>query len=136
MTSPARRTRDQHDRGSVTLEVVILAPGILLLLAVILQAAWWYMARSAAHAAAAEGVRAARILGAPPGAGADAARRFAADVAAGQLRQVTADTSGSDATTVAVTVRAQAPTFLPGFDLGVSQTVRAPRERFTVPGER
>jgi Flp pilus assembly protein TadG len=130
--SPARRDRE---RGSATLELVILAPGIVLLLAVLLQAAWWYMARSAAHAAAAEGVRAARVLGAPPGAGTAAARRFAAEVAAGQLLDVSADTTGTDAGTVAVTVRGNTPTFVPGFDLGVSQTVRAPRERFSVPGE-
>jgi hypothetical protein len=117
------------------LELVILAPGIVLLLAVLLQAAWWYMARSAAHAAAAEGVRAGRVLNAPAGAGPAAARRFAAEVAAGQLLGVSTDTTGSDAGTVAVTVRGKAPTFLPGFDLGVSQTVRAPRERFTVPEE-
>jgi Flp pilus assembly protein TadG len=130
--SPDRR---DHERGSATLELVILAPGIVLLLAVLLQAAWWYMARSAAHAAAAEGVRAARVLDAPPGAGTAAARQFAAEVAVGQLLQVSADTTGSDTSTVAVTVRGKAPTFLPGFDLGVSQTVRAPRERVTVPGE-
>ncbi|MFF5265198.1 TadE/TadG family type IV pilus assembly protein [Actinomadura viridis] len=117
----------------MSLEVVTLAPGILLLIAVLLQAAWWYMARSSAHAAAAEGVRAARASNAAPDAGPAAARRFAGEVAAGQLLQVTADSAGSDSRTVAITVRGRAPSFLPGFDLSVSQTVRAPRERFTVP---
>jgi hypothetical protein len=104
------------------------------MLSLLLQAAWWYMARSTAHASAAEGVRAARVFRAPAGAGPQAALQFAADVGGGQLLDPTADTTGSTPAVVAVTVRGKAPTFFPGFDLTVSQTVRAPRERFTVPG--
>jgi Flp pilus assembly protein TadG len=124
------RTPRRRDQGSASLELVILAPGLLLLLAVLLQGAWWYMARAAAHAAAAEGARAARAYQAEPEAGPDAALRFAREVADGQLLNPAADGSGSDATNVVITVEGTAPSFLPGFSPRVSQTVRAPRERF------
>lgn len=114
--------------------MAIVAPGLLLLLALLLQAGWWYMANSAAHAAAAEGVRAARVPNATTADGQRAALGFAADVAKDQLLGVTADTSGSTPQTIAITVSGRAPTFFPGFDLRVRQTVRAPKERFTVPG--
>lgn len=119
------------DRGSAALELAILTPGLLMLFALLLQAGWWYMARSTAHAAAAEGARAARVRHAPTDAGTAAALRFAAEAGGGELHEVTASTAGSDAGTVSVTVRGRAPSFVPFWDPQVSQTVRAPRERFT-----
>lgn len=131
--------RDYHgsrrDRGSVSLETAIVIPGLLLLLAIMLQAGWWYMARAAAHAAAAEGVRAARGYRADPASGPDTALRFARDVGSGQLLRPSADSAGSDPATIAVTVRGVAPSFLPGLSPAVSATVRAPRERFSRPGD-
>ncbi|TDC79748.1 TadE/TadG family type IV pilus assembly protein [Actinomadura sp. 7K507] len=134
VTARTRRT-GPRERGSAALETAILAPGLLVLLALLLQAGWWYMARSTAHAAAAEGARAGRVRDAPPGAATTAARQFAAEVGSGALHQVSVDTDGSDAGTVAVTVRGRAPSFVPFFEPTVSQTVRAPHERFTVPGD-
>ena len=123
------------EAGSASLELVIVAPGLLLILAMLLQAGWWYMARSTAHAAAAEGVRAARTRTGTLADGDTAALTFARDVGKGQLLNPAVDHGGSSATVIAITVSGKAPTFLPGFDLTVSQTARAPKERFTIPGQ-
>ena len=53
------------DRGSVTLEVSILAPVLLLVVFTIIQVGLWSYARSLALGAAQEGVAAGRAYGAP-----------------------------------------------------------------------
>lgn len=135
MAGHHRRLR-RPDRGVVTLENVILAPALLVVLAIATQATWWYMARNAAHAAAQEGVRAARAKDAAPQAGPRTALQFLTDTTAGELTNPTADTAGTTAATVAITVRGDVPSFIPGLHLTVAQTARGPREIFTNPRSR
>ena len=66
----------RRDRGSVTLEVSILAPVLLLVVFTIIQVGLWSYARSLALGAAQEGVAAGRAYGAPAEAGRARAQSF------------------------------------------------------------
>ena len=80
------RTRHRHrrrDRGSLTLEMAILFPLVLTLTFGAVQVGLWFEARSMCQAAAEAGVRAGKVLHAPTGAGAAAARSYLTDVSAG-----------------------------------------------------
>ena len=122
-----------RDRGALTLSYVIIVPVFLLSLMVIAQAAMWFLARSAALAAARQGVDAARIQGASAGAGTTAALTFAQTSAAGYLLSPAASTGGSSATTIVITVTGRVPSLVPGVPITVSQVAQAPAERFTTP---
>ncbi|HLY81403.1 MAG TPA: TadE/TadG family type IV pilus assembly protein [Acidimicrobiales bacterium] len=69
MTKAARR---RSQRGTTTLEAVLVFPVLLLLLMLIIQFALWYHATDVATAAAQDGVRAARVEG---GTGQDGSAR-------------------------------------------------------------
>src|SRR3954453_5362685 len=58
-TSSSRRWRRRNQRGSVSIELVILLPALFAVLFVGMQAALYYHARTVAIAAAQEGARAA-----------------------------------------------------------------------------
>jgi Flp pilus assembly protein TadG len=60
VTKAARR---RSQRGTTTLEAVLVFPVLLLLLMLIIQFALWYHATDVATAAAQDGVRAARVEG-------------------------------------------------------------------------
>ncbi|WP_160330522.1 TadE family protein [Sphaerimonospora mesophila] len=122
------------ERGAATLEMVVLFPMLLLVLAIAVQAVFVYQARSTAQAAAQEGIRAARAHGAARSSGTAAALRFATRVGDAFLIQPSAR-AGGDTRTVEVVVSGRVPTFLPGADWTISETARAPVERF-VPASR
>ena len=127
------RGRRGSDAGALTLSYVIIVPVFLLSLMVIAQASMWYLARSAALAAARQGVDAARVQGAPAGAGTTAALSFAQTSAAGYLLSPAATAGGSSATTIVITVTGRVPSLVPGVPITVSQAAQAPVERFTTP---
>ncbi|MFC0039560.1 TadE/TadG family type IV pilus assembly protein [Actinomadura rayongensis] len=116
----------------MSLEFLIVFPSVLLAVLVALNAGLWFHARNIALSAAEEGVRVARTH-AEPGDGVQAARRFAIESGDGILIQPKA-TLGGNADTVEITVTGEAVSLVPGLTLSISQTARAPRERFTVPG--
>jgi len=126
-----RRPRD--DAGALTLSYVIIVPVFLLALMVVAQAAMWYLARSAALAAARQGVDAARVEGSSAGAGSAAALSFAQTSASGYLLGPRANDDGSSATTIVITVTGRVPSLVPGVPITVSQVAQAPVERFTTP---
>lgn len=127
------RRHRRGDRGALTLSYVIIVPVFLLAVMVIVQASLWYLGRQAALAAARQGADAARVVGAPNGAGPRAALAFARSAASGYLLGPSADSAGSSGTTVAITVRGQVPSLVPGVVINVSQVARAPVEQFTTP---
>jgi hypothetical protein len=133
--SRGRRARagQAADRGALTLGYVVAVPVFLAGLMVIVQAALWYLARQAALAAARQGADAARVLHAPPDAGPIAALAFAKSAASGYLLAPQASDAGSAARTVRVLVRGRVPALIPGVPITVSQSARAPVERFTEP---
>jgi len=100
---------------------------------VIVQASLWYLAREAALAAARQGVDAARVQGAQPGAGVGAALAFARSAASGYLLGPQASPLGSTPSTIQITVSGQVPALVPGLPITVSQVAQAPVEKFTTP---
>jgi hypothetical protein len=124
--------RASNDRGSLTLSYVIVVPLVFAALLVMIQAACYGLVIQVALASAWHGADAARVLGAPRGAAAAAAVRFADSSAAGLFRNPRA-TESVTGHTVQVTVHGEVWSVIPGLALPVSQTVQAPVERFTTP---
>jgi Flp pilus assembly protein TadG len=121
------------DRGSVTLEVSILAPVLLVVVFTIIQVGLWSYARSLALGAAQEGVAAGRAYHAPADAGRDRALTFL-DSTAGDSLVGSTVTSTATAATLRVEVTGRALSVLPGVPgLPVRQHAEGPIERFTAP---
>lgn len=118
------------DRGALTLSYVAVLPFVFVFLMAVIQASFWFLARDAALAAARQGADAARVLGAPPGAGTAAALAFARQAGRGYLDDPSASASGGSGTTVSITVSGHVPSFVPGLVVRVSETVQAPAEVF------
>ena len=115
---------------------MIIVPVFMLVIMVIIQGALWYLAREAALAAARQGADAARVPGAAPGAGTQAALAFARTDASGYLLGPSASasgTAGAATATIQVTVTGHVPTFVPGLVINISQAVQAPVEKFVAP---
>lgn len=129
----AGRSPAGRETGAMTLSYVIIVPVFLAAIMVIAQAAVWYLARSAALAAARQGVDAARILNSSTAAGRSAAVRFAHSSAPGYLLGPAASSQGSTASTIVITVSGRVPSIVPGLPIDVSQVAQAPVERFTTP---
>ncbi|SRR6266567_788845 len=132
MRATRYRRHGRGDRGALTLSYVIIVPVFLLAVMIIAQASLWYLGRQAALAAARQGADAARVVGAPLGAGPRAALAFARSAASGYLLGPSA-VSRKSSTTVAITVRGKVPSLVPGVAINVSQVARAPVEQFTTP---
>lgn len=122
-----------RDSGSLSLTYVIIVPVFLLMLLVMVQAAMWFLARSAALAAARQGVDAARVQPVSTDAGIQAADSFADRAGHGYLIGPRAFSTDSTAVTIVITVTGSVPSLVPGLPIKVSQVAEAPVERFTLP---
>ncbi|WP_158602909.1 TadE family protein [Jiangella rhizosphaerae] len=123
--------RRRCERGSATLETVVLWPVVFLLIFGIVHAGLWFHARNLALSAAREGARAASM-----DAGTGGAARAAAFLAAttdGTVMRVGAIDEVTDATTVTVTVTGSSTTLIPGWRVDVRQSATAPIRRWTAP---
>ena len=121
------------DRGSVTLEIAVLAPVLLLVVFTIVQVGLWSYARSLALGAAQEGVAVGRAHGSSPQAGRARAEQFLAEAAGDSLLGSEVRTSRSG-TTLRVEVAGRALSVLPGVPgLPVHQGAEGPIERVTRP---
>jgi Flp pilus assembly protein TadG len=132
------RARGSHaglrhaERGAVALELAIVFPLVLVLTFGGVQVAFWFQARAMCQGAAQAGVRAGRVLGAPAGAGRDAAGAYLAATAGdtvgaariSESRTATAVSVGCSGTALQVMP-------LPGVPLDVAQSAAGSRERFT-----
>jgi len=128
-----RRTgRRRLDRGSLSLEMAILFPLVLILTFGPVQVGLWFEARSMCQAAAEAGVRAGKVLHAPSGAGAAAARSYLSDVANGLVVSPNVTETRTPAT-VSITCAGQAQNVIPfpGLNPAVRQSSQAGIERFT-----
>ena len=134
---PGLRRLARRDDGALVLTYVIIVPVFMLVIMVIIQGALWYLAREAALAAARQGVDAARLPGAGPGAGTQAALAFARNDASGYLlgpsAAAAATGAGNATATIQITVTGHVPTFVPGLVINISQAVQAPVEKFVAP---
>jgi Flp pilus assembly protein TadG len=134
---PAGRGRgpSRPDRGSATLELVIVFPVLLLIIFTVVQASLFFYARSLALAAAQEGVRAARAENAHLPDGVTRARAFLTSTAGDSLLTPTVSSNGSSATQIRIRVTGRSLSVLPGVPgLSVSQEATGPKERFTTAG--
>jgi Flp pilus assembly protein TadG len=128
-TLTALRRAGASERGSQTVEGIIVLPVLFGVFFLIVQGAVWLHAGNIAQASASSAYNSARLY---DGSAADG-------VAAGTA---TAEQSGTmlvgsavavdrTATTVTVTVTGNAPTLVPGWDTFVERTVSGPVERWT-----
>jgi Flp pilus assembly protein TadG len=123
---------NHRDSGALSLSYLIIVPVFLLALMAITQTAMWYLARSAALAAARQGVDAARVQPVSLVAGRKAAKHFARTSAAGYLIHPHA-TSVETGNTIVVTVTGGVPSLVLNYPITVSEVAEAPVERFTTP---
>ncbi|WP_082748163.1 TadE family protein [Nocardioides jensenii] len=130
---PERSTDRQRDqRGSVSIELVILLPALFAVLFVGMQAALYYHARTVAIAAAQEGARAAGAENGSESRGVTAAEDFIADVGDDVLQGPTA-AADRTATTATVVIEARSLSVIPGWNLTIRQSATVPIERLTTP---
>lgn len=123
---PQTATRDRWQRGSVTLEMVIVFPLLLMLLFGLVQGGLWFHQRNIAISAAQEGARAAAMYNGSADRGYEAASLFATRSG---LKAVSVSVSRSG-DVVSVRVAAAAPVLVPGMPLpGISQAAAMPVER-------
>ena len=116
------------ERGSVSLETILILPVLLLTFAVLIQAVLHGFASHVVASAAREGARSARLSG-DPASGRLQAERFIARFGSETVtnRHVDVTTDGS---TMTVTVTGRATRLLPGFASEVDGRSTGPIERF------
>jgi hypothetical protein len=124
---PTDRSRDGHEAGSSTTELVLLMPVVLLLVMLIVQFGLWLHAQQIATAAAQEGLVTAQAEFGTSVAGRDRATSFLLE--AGGLRQVRVDAARGE-TSVRVEVAGVTPAVIPGMALAVGAVAQGPVERF------
>jgi Flp pilus assembly protein TadG len=133
--SPARsssaRRRDQ--RGSVSIELIILLPALFAVMFVGMQAALFYHARTVAIAAAQEGARAAGAEQGRESDGINAANDFIAEAGGDDVLSVSSTTANRTMTTATVTVTGFSLSVIPGWKVRISQSATVPVERVTAP---
>lgn len=131
-TKPARSTR-RNERGSVSIELVILLPVLFAVMFLGMQAALYYHARTVAIAAAQEGARAAASEHGREVDGVAAASGFVADAGGDDVLPGASSTVNRSVTTVTVTVRGFSLSVIPGWHPVVEQSATVPVERVTAP---
>lgn len=119
------------ERGSVTAQMVILAPVMFLFLFMAVQAGLWFHARSLALGAAEDGARVAAGEHSSGGAGAAAAADFLASGGGDDVLRGAAISGSRTADIATVTVSGSAPSLIPGWAPQISQSASFPVERIT-----
>ena len=134
--SSGRRCGRSDERGSATLEIVVLFPAVLLATFGLIQGALYFHARDVALAAAADGLTAARARTGSGEEGRRAASAFLRRAGGEDVLLGSSVDSVRTATTATVTVTGRIMSLLPGLPgWSVSQTASGPVERFTRAGQ-
>ena len=118
------------ERGSASIQMVILMPVMFAVMFLGLQAALIYHARTLAIASAQEGARAAGAENGTAAAGISTARDYLT-ATAGDALTATAVTGERTTTTATITVRGVALSVLPGWRPGIAQSSSVTVERIT-----
>jgi Flp pilus assembly protein TadG len=121
------------ERGSVSIELVILLPALFAVMFLGMQAALFYHARTVAIAAAQEGARAAAGESGGSSDGIRAANAFLADAGGEGVLTTSSATADRTANTVSVTVTGRSLSVIPGWNPQVIQSASLPLERLTAP---
>jgi Flp pilus assembly protein TadG len=117
------------DRGSLTLETVVLMPLVLLIIMLVVQAGLWMHATHVAQAAANKALVTASAHGSSAGQGRTAGEQSIDALGKKILLDPTVDVART-ATTVTVAISATAPAVVPGLHWRVQATAVGPVERF------
>jgi Flp pilus assembly protein TadG len=134
--SPARsssRPRRRDERGSVSIQLVILLPALFAVLFVGMQAALYYHARTVAIAAAQEGARAAGAERGRATDGVEAANDFIAEAGGHDVLTSPSTNATRTATQATVTVSGFSLSVIPGWNVRITQSATVPVERLTSP---
>lgn len=121
----------EHERGSSSIQMVLLMPALFAVMFLGMQGALLYHARTVALAAAQEGVRTAAGLGGSGSAGARDAYAFVADAGGDDVLQGTQVRSSRSTTNATVTVTGRSLSVIPGWAPTVTGSASAPVERIT-----
>jgi Flp pilus assembly protein TadG len=130
---PATSSSWRDERGSVSIELVILLPALFAVMFLGMQAALFYHARTVAIAAAQEGARAAGGENGQAADGVSAASSFIADAGGDDVLTGTSATANRTATRVTVTVTGRSLSVIPGWHPEIVQSASLPVERVTAP---
>jgi len=133
-TKPATSSRRRrNERGSVSIELVILLPALFTVMFLGMQAALYYHARTVAIAAAEEGARAAGAETGQESAGVTAAMDFVATAGGDDVLRDATATANRTQTTATVTVRGLSLSVIPGWHPVITQSASVTVERVTAP---
>jgi Flp pilus assembly protein TadG len=130
---PATSSRRRDERGSASIQLVILLPALFAVMFLGMQAALFYHARSVAIAAAQEGARAASAESGTQSDGVAAAEAFVSDAGGDDVLSGVSVTADRTATTVTVTVTGNSLSVIPGWTPRIEQSASLPTERITAP---
>lgn len=120
-----------RERGSTSIQMVLLMPALFSVMFLGMQGALFYHARTVAIAAAQEGARTAAGLNGTGSAGAADAYAFVADAGGDGVLKAPRVSSVRGATTATVTITGQSLSVIPGWTPVVTQSVSVPVERIT-----
>lgn len=123
----------KDERGSVSIQLVILLPALFAVMFLGMQAALFYHARTVAIAAAQEGARAAGGENGKESDGIRAADAFLAEAGGDDVLAGATTTAHRSATTATVVVRGRSLSVIPGWSPVVRQSASVPVERLTPP---
>lgn len=129
----SRRHARRDQRGSVSIELVILLPALFALMFLGMQAALFYHARTVAIAAAQEGARATGAENGRESDGITAASEFVSSAGGNDVLTQTAVSSERTLTTATVTVTGFSLSVIPGWKVRITQSASVPVERLTAP---
>ena len=131
-SSSSRRGR-RAQKGSVSIELVILLPALFAVMFLGMQAALFYHARTVAIAAAQEGARAAGAENGRAADGVGAANDFLAEAGGDDVLTGTATIANRTSTTATVTITGFSLSVIPGWNVRITQSASVPVERLTAP---
>jgi Flp pilus assembly protein TadG len=125
----AVRSTLSDDRGSLTLETVVLMPFVLLIITLVVQAGLWLHATHVAQAAANKALVTAAAHGSTAGQGRTAGQQSITALGERLLVEPNVDVTRT-ATTVTVSISATSPAVVPGLHWTVRAGAVGPVERF------
>lgn len=129
---PATSSR-RSERGSATIELLILLPALFAVMFIGVQAALYHHARQVAIAAAQEGARTAAGEHGSEAAGTTAATTFVRDAGGDDVLAGATVSVSRSATTAVVVVTGRSLSVVPGWSPVVWQRASMPVERVTAP---
>lgn len=128
-TPPHPRPRDQ--RGSVTVQMVVVLPALFSVMFLGVQGALYFHARAVALAAAQEGAREAGSHTGTQASGLATARAFLDQAGGSDVMTAAAVSASRTPTTATITVTGTSLSVIPGWHIEVRQSASAPVERLT-----